>query len=151
LIDDNRVIKEKNCQYYLEFEESDYKQDESYKPYFIPKGMKLYSTSGGIDNDTDTTVSTWYRGLRYGFAPQSEYISKFNRYVQKFKHAISGEDYYGYVHTEYHSPELTENLLTNCNFEGTSGWGCEGGVISAEYGYFDFDNETKDTKFIDAL
>jgi hypothetical protein len=67
-------------------------------------------------------LSTWYRGNRYGFSPQSEYIPLLDRYCQKYTHSVTKESYYGYVDSEYISPVLVNNIITNPEFKGGTGW-----------------------------
>lgn len=147
LIDENRIIKEKNCQYYLEVDTTNYANSNelNYTHYELPKGLKVYKTSSDIDDDSDSTVSIWYRGERYGFSAQSEYLPQIQKHVEKFVNVETNEECYGYVHTEYNSPELLENFLTNTEFDGTSGWGSNGATLSVAYGKFE------DKKFVSAL
>lgn len=82
-IDENRIITEPNCQYYIDFDfpEETYKDSGS---YWLPNGWAIESASGSLDDSTDSTISTWYRGKRYGFAQQSEYIPMLDKYCGKY-------------------------------------------------------------------
>ena len=99
---DDRIINEKDCQYYMEFDnpEEDYtnpedlsnsdedkliKQFNLYLPtdYFTIESTPPVTTNK--TNDEDTIISTWYRGARYGFSQQAQYVPLLERYCQKFE------------------------------------------------------------------
>ena len=94
LTDENGVINVKDCQYYIDIAEPEdetngyQKITETGLPtLYLPKDWSVVVTSNnGVGNDYDTTVSNWYRGARYGFAQQAEYIPLLGRYCQKFYH-----------------------------------------------------------------
>lgn len=140
--DENRNIINKDCQYYIDFNnpERQYSvKNETYN-FYLPTG---FNTTTIIENNVGSvTLSSLYRGKRYGFAQQSRYIPILNKYVKLYDK--SGEEYYGYQHTEYNSPALTQNVISNTTFESTSGWtgthnavGKEKAKIEHVFGYFE--------------
>ena len=81
---DKRVITEKDCQYYIDFDEpdTDYSEHNTTYDLYLPADFKVIEMVGS--ETTDTTISTWYRGARYGYAQQAEYVPLLERYCQKF-------------------------------------------------------------------
>ena len=100
----NRIIEEKDCQYYIDFSnpKTEYvapgsqiewtnddgetiTQTNGAEKYglFLPAGFAVYNP--GTTEECDTPLSSWYRGARYGYAQQAEYIPVLDRYCQKFK------------------------------------------------------------------
>ena len=86
---DDRTIIEKDCQYYI-----DYDNPDSYKEpsagtntkdldLYLPDGFSVVLQTGGETNDT--TLSSWYRGKRYGFAQQTVYVPVLEKYCQKYR------------------------------------------------------------------
>jgi hypothetical protein len=67
------------------------------------------------------TLSSAYRGEKYGFAQQIRYLSPINTYVQVYEDE-NNNDVYGYVKTEYTSSVLIENLVSGSSLTSTSGW-----------------------------
>jgi hypothetical protein len=56
--------------------------------FFLPEGITLLEISdgdSGISDEVDTTISTWYRGERYGFAQKATYITILDKYVKNFE------------------------------------------------------------------
>ena len=109
-VGENNVIKVANCQYLI--------QNPEYvigANYTLPAGCNESQDLGD-----DTQVSSKYRGARYSFNQQSEYIPVLDRYCSKFKKGK--EEYYGYLESEYISPTLVQNVISNAEFKNTSGW-----------------------------
>lgn len=144
-------INNANCQYYIEFEPSEYEAVPD-TPFFLPKEFTLYNKTTGY-------LYTDARAERYGFAHQTEYSSKLDRYVYKYHKCLyengqyigiekeedgkTDKTYYGYQDSEYFSPELIQNIVTNSRFDSTAGWigtrssvDGEKAVIRNVYGYF---------------
>lgn len=154
--DENRVINVANCQYYCEIAtpeaDGSYIQCEDYTQFWLPAGFILAnSDSTPLDDIYDTTISSWYRGSRYVFAQEGQYVPILDRYCNKYKYKdkINNEDYYyyGYVDNQYHSPTLLKNMITNTEFKSTTGWhgtyrittpgtDAEGVSIETVYGHF---------------
>jgi hypothetical protein len=108
--DSRGIIDEANCQYYKDIDviestdaEKGYKMQGS---FFLPAGWSVISNPAAIDKNekNDTTISSWYRGKRYGFAQSAEYVPLLERYCNIYKK--DGVEYYGYVDNEYTSPAL---------------------------------------------
>lgn len=131
-IDKNRQILNKNCQYYIEFEPSEYTVVNTTYDFVLPTGFsvvdKAYSDSAV---PSDSTISTWYRGGRYGFAQKTIYVSLLDRYCQVYQgpeyddptsENNKSNEYYGYVENLYNKPVFNTNLVTNTEFSNTSGW-----------------------------
>lgn len=78
---DDRTINEKDCQYYIDFDdpENNYSEHNTTYDLYLPTNFQV----GG--NGLDTAVSTWYRGARYGFSQQVVYVPLLERYCQKFE------------------------------------------------------------------
>lgn len=150
-VDDRRFIKESNCQYYLDIsnpnDSVDGYQDKG--SYFLPKGWEL--ASGLNIKGTDTTLSSWYKGKRYGYSQVVKYVSVVDKCCSSYEK--DGTPYYGYVENEYISPNIVQNVITNTEFKGTSGWlgtynGDDGNLkstvgvkIESVYGRFDEDDK----------
>jgi hypothetical protein len=68
-LNSNRAIIEKDCQYYIEFDDPSTaysKEPESDFGFYLPTGFKV--ADPGTDTNHDTKISSWYKGLRYGYA-----------------------------------------------------------------------------------
>jgi hypothetical protein len=67
--DKDRNIVEKDCQYYVDFDEPKAKYQEKNETYgfYIPKGFQLALVSEYNDG-VMSVLSSKYRGKRYGFA-----------------------------------------------------------------------------------
>lgn len=140
---EQRIIN-KDSQYFIEVVEDGYGEPETSFGFILPKGVFLTEVIG------DEKISTKYRGNRYGFAQKSKYSPLLKRYVNEYKKG--GQTYYGYVESEYHSPILTTNLVSNTEFKNTSGWtgattkeDGKRATVQNLYGYFDGD------KFVSAI
>ena len=88
---DDRTINEKDCQYYIDFNnpETAYSVHNTTYDIYLPTGFQV-SQDVGVDvrdnsEEQDTVLSTWYRGARYGFSQQAIYVPLLERYCQKFK------------------------------------------------------------------
>lgn len=128
--DENKIINIQDCQYYYDVFANNKKYVEV-DGYYLPEGWQLIRKGEqGIDDTYDTTVSNWYRGARYGFAQDAEYVPLLDRYCNKFyvKSSEANHDYsndeeiYGFIHNEYNSPTLVQNVITNTEFKSTAGW-----------------------------
>lgn len=94
--DANRIITEKDCQYYIEINKPDdvtdgyKKNEEKDSGFYLPTGFSVSSypeLGDGTDKaENAVTVSTWYRGTRYGFAQKQTYSPTLDRYVEYYKH-----------------------------------------------------------------
>jgi hypothetical protein len=92
---------------------------------------KTYTDGSDIVKASDSTISTWYRGGRYGFAQKAEYIPLLDRYCQVYSGPAyldstsetgSSNTYYGYVDNKYEDLIFSTNLVENTEFSNTSGW-----------------------------
>ena len=154
--DENQIINVKDCQYYCEINTPEakdaYIQHSAFKQFYLPKDFKLLDFGeDGISNNHDTIISVWYRGYRYGFAQEAKYIPALDRYCNIYKK--NGEKYYGYVDNDYNSPTLLQNVITNTDFKGTTGWvgtyngetknakSTYGAIIEPVYGEFNDSNK----------
>lgn len=96
---DDRTINQKNCQYFIDFEnpDEDYDapgenlNDAEELNLWLPKNFRIgvpginRDAHGNLTHNDDSTLSSWYRGKRYGFAQQSVYVPLLERYCQKFE------------------------------------------------------------------
>lgn len=120
LMDEDGVIIEENCQYYIEYlNASSYLAPDETYGFSLPDGFSIISKNSSTEN-TDTTISSWYKGARYNFSQKSDYEPKLKRYVNIY--SKDGEEYRGYSKTEIVSPEFIENYISNPDFKATSGW-----------------------------
>lgn len=117
----DRTITNSDCQYYIdEIEESEYEQDKE-TGYWLPREVTVTSYNESEDsNAPPVNLSYLYRGKRYGFAQKTQYIPVLDKYVNIY--SKDGVKKYGYLKTEYKSPALTQNIISNTSFESTSGW-----------------------------
>lgn len=107
-IDDERVIQNKDCQYFID--DVQYSTTQSFGVY-----APTFSSVTGI--------SSQYRGARYVFSPDMEYNPVIKQYVTKYAKGSPATYYWGYTTTEYKAPNLIANLVTNPNaFKNTAGW-----------------------------
>ena len=109
--DDNRLITNKNCQYFIDNPE--YGKATEPNGFYLPNGLNTTTVENEI-------VSGDYRAKRYGFAQESIFVPVLNRYVNVYKK--DGKEYYGYLNTNYVSPTLVQNYISNTQFKNTSGW-----------------------------
>lgn len=120
LMDEDGVIIEENCQYYIEYlNTSSYLAPDVTYGFSLPDGFSIILKNPSVEN-TDTTISSWYKGARYNFSQKSDYEPKLKRYVNIY--SKDGEEYRGYSKTEIISPEFIENCVSNPDFKATSGW-----------------------------
>lgn len=128
--DENQIITIRNCQYYKDMAKIDL-----YKPsgqFFLPEELSIVERANSdLENVYDTTVSNWYKGKRFGFAQRTTYVPLLERYCNLYYKSINDEIetlsgvpllYYGYLSSEYKSPALTTNVITNSEFKGCTGW-----------------------------
>lgn len=148
LMDEDGVIIEENCQYYIEYlNASSYLAPDETYGFSLPEEFSIILKSSSVEN-TDTTISSWYKGARYNFSQKSEYEPKLKRYVNIY--SKDGEEYRGYSKTEIVSPEFVENYVSNPDFKATSGWigswkldsggtsdGEKGVIVESAYGRFE--------------
>lgn len=123
--DENQIINVKDCQYYCEINtpeaEGAYVQHSIFKQFYLPKDFNIVDLGeDSISNNHDTTISVWYRGYRYGFAQSAKYIPLLDRYCNEYTKGTT--EYYGFVDNDYNSPTLLQNVITNTDFKGTTGW-----------------------------
>lgn len=129
-IDENRIITVHNCQYYKDMAKIDL-----YKPsgqFYLPEELSIMERGNSdLENAYDTTISNWYKGKRFGFAQRTNYVPLLERYCNLYYKSINGEIetlggapllYYGYLSSEYKSPALIANVITNSEFKGNTGW-----------------------------
>lgn len=120
---DNHIIDEKDCQYYIDFDnpEATYVVHDTTYDLYLPQGWSVVAQ--GTGDSRDTTISSWYRGARYGYAQQAVYVPLLEQYCQKFKreetiapdsekihlhHSGSGQTIYGYFADDYASFQGTK-------------------------------------------
>ena len=131
-VDKNRQILNKNCQYYIEFESSEYTAVNTAYDFVLPAGFSVIEkTYSDNTSPSDSTISTWYRGGRYGFAQKALYVPLLDKYCQVYQGPVyddsdsetnTSNEYYGYMENLYKEPVFGVNLITNTEFSNTSGW-----------------------------
>lgn len=139
------IISNKDCQYYIDCEPTNYSTDSG-------TGFTLPTTGNFVvDKDEDGSYISNYRGERYGFAQKQIYSPLLDRYLGLYKKG--DEDYYGYTDATYTSPIIITNLVANTTFKSTSSWTAsaltEGtkAILETAFGYFDTDAQ----KFVSCL
>ncbi len=121
--DENRVILEDNCQYYIKYLDANSYNNKNEKYGFdLPEGFEVeeQSETNGIGDEYDTTISSWHRGARYGFSQKTVFEPKLERYVNVYTKGAT--NYRGYSETKFTSPELIQNIISNTTFKNSSGW-----------------------------
>jgi hypothetical protein len=68
----------------------------------------------------NSCISTLLRGGRYVFTHKTIYSPLLDKYVKAY--TKGSDEYYGYVETNYQSPNLIVNLIDNPEYSGTSSW-----------------------------
>lgn len=120
---DNRIVTNVNCQYFVD--NPNYKETADYNYFYLPSQLTT-TTVLEPNSNNGVTVSGEYRGRRYGFSQSSVYIPQLERYVSAYNqvdsNGVKKGEYYGYVTSEYISPVLIENIISNTTFKNTSGW-----------------------------
>lgn len=150
--DENQIINIKNCQYYCEINKPEaggsYIKVDTFPQFYLPTNFRIIDFGEeDIGNKHDTTISVWYRGYRYGFSQDAKYIPALDKYCNIYKK--NDKKYYSYVDNDYISPVLLQNIITNTDFKGTTGWvgtysgetpnakNIYGAAIESIYGEFD--------------
>ena len=125
-VNENRVIQVQDCQYYIDIPlQAAYQASGD---YFLPPGMQVIIRNiSGLQEVADTTVSNWFRGNRFGFSQKTLYVPLLETYCQLYTRPSELEEgkpaeYFGYLNTEYNSPVFMENVITNSEFKGNTGW-----------------------------
>ena len=79
---DDRLIDEDNCQYYIDFDnpEVDYTEKNTTFDFYLPTGFNIDTSPSN-----DTTISSNYRGKRYAYAPQAIYVPLLDKYCSRFE------------------------------------------------------------------
>lgn len=109
--DDERIITNKNCQYYID--NVNY-NDGTTQTYNLP--------IPNFCNTTGVVISNDYRGARYVWAPDMRFNKIIGQYVSIYTDG-SNNQYYGYLDTEFTAPNMISNWVTNPSaFKSTSGW-----------------------------
>ena len=123
VVDENRIITNKNCQYFIEPNKYEVKGDYG---FFIPNVFD--STTESENNKAGVVISEEYRGRRYVFTHQSRYIPQLERYVNEYTKTSTDETgtttdmYYGFQETEYISPAFVLDVMTNGDCKSVTGW-----------------------------
>lgn len=107
----DRIIINKNCQYYIDG--MTYFSHPSSQKYglFVPE----------IFNIVSFFVSTSYRGSRYVFSEKTLYNNVLQRYVTEYIDN-NGQIVHEFTDTEYIAPNIIQNFITNNTFKSTTGW-----------------------------
>lgn len=122
-VDEKSNILESNCQYFIEVN----KPEEGYVPnsdfdMYLPTGWSIDEQNNVSEtNLLDTTISWWYKAKRYGFSQETIYVPLLKKYCNVYEN-MAGVRYYGYVDSNYNSPVLIQDMITNGDFSGIKGW-----------------------------
>ena len=120
LIDEDNNIIASDCQYYYDIPQPQNGYQAS-GDFYVPTWATTYATSPVRG---DTVISVFYKAKRYGFAQKTQYVPLLDRYCNLYKKSEGGNavEYYGYFDSEYKSPILINNIITNAEFKGNTGW-----------------------------
>jgi hypothetical protein len=122
--DDNRFLLNKDCQYYID--DCDFEKIESNYDFYLPKSQQgfLFETTTVVESAgfAPVTLSSEFRGRRYGYSQRSVLMKELGRYLSAYKKDSNDAMFYGYLHTEYKSPALTQSIISNADFKSTAGW-----------------------------
>ena len=107
----DRVITNEDSQYYID--NTIYVSNDLTSKYGleIPRFFQVSSF----------TISENYRGSRYVYSAKTLYNRLLNRYVTEYKDSF-GETVHVFSDTEYITPNIIQNYITNNTFQSTSGW-----------------------------
>lgn len=113
--DDERIITEADCQYYVDGLIYADKPDDTYG-FYLPEDFTIVK-----EPTNDTTISYLYRGDRYGFVQRTKYLPQIDRYVSLYKDS-NGKEVYGYLQTKYATPTIVQNYGAGTTFKSKTGW-----------------------------
>lgn len=133
-VGENNIINVDNCQYLLK--NPVYKKEESFS---LPLNCAMSMNLG-----EDTFISNKYRGTRYVFTQEAEYIPILDKYCKKFTR--DNVEYYGYLESEYISPVLVQDIISNADFKSSTGWTGTSGWVGTYYGALNNQKETYGVK-----
>ena len=133
-VGENNVINVDNCQYLLK--NPNYKKEGSFS---LPLNCAM-----SMDLGEDTFISNKYRGTRYVFTQEAEYIPILDKYCKKFTR--NNVEYYGYLESEYISPVLVQDIISNADFKSSTGWTGTSGWVGTYYGMLNNQKETYGVK-----
>ena len=166
-IDDNRIINNSNCQYYIDIPNpNNYTQ---YGDFYLPDGFVPIAWDEEhwceLSDSSLVQLSAKYRGAKYGFSHQAIYLPNLDRYVNIYgdpRNVLYDSNYselwdaeekqlrlktdwcYGFEKTDYKSPALITNIISGASFESASGWtgtrqtaDSKKATVENVYGYFD--------------
>lgn len=118
----DRLIQNKNCQYYIDGVRYSESADDNLQSY----GLKFPNILDGAV--FEVTISHEYRGERYVFAHNVLFNNVLNRYVTEYLDDTlkdkNGDPvkWHEYTETKYEAPILIQNLISNTDFKTTTGW-----------------------------
>ena len=122
----NQINNQESKLQFLYTEEADFKTnddliiDKVEHPNYIIENTS-YKANGWPSFADFMDLSDDYRGMRLVRPVQTKYDSTIDKYVTVYEKG--GEEYYGFVDTEYISPNTVSNYIVNPNaFTNTSGW-----------------------------
>jgi hypothetical protein len=89
---------------------------------YLPTGWSIDEQENVSEtNLLDTTISWWYKAKRYGFSQETIYVPLLKKYCNIYED-MAGIRYYSYVDSNYNSPSLIQDMITNGDFSGIKGW-----------------------------
>ena len=114
-VNGDRVVQNKNSQYYIDGVTYSEPTQSDLKNY----GLKYPSVLDS--SDFTASISQNYRGERFVFSKKVLYNTTLGKYVTEYKDN-SNNTWHEYTETEYESPILIQNLISNTTFKSTTGW-----------------------------
>ena len=115
----DRVIQNKNCQYYIDGVTYSEPTTSGGQANLSKYGLQLPSILKNVS--FESSISQEYRCERYVFSKKVLFNSVLNKHVTEYKDG-SGNTLHEYTETEYESPVLIKNLISNTDFKSTTGW-----------------------------
>ena len=110
----DRIIQNKNCQYYIDKVEYSTSNEDLNKI-----GLKTPSFLTNLD--IEVKVSSEFCGDRYVYSHKTVYNSVLDKYVTEY-HDNEGVTWCEFTETKYESPILISNLISNTDFKTATGW-----------------------------
>lgn len=110
--DKNDTINNINCQYYIEFEPNDYKEEILNTTFILPEGFALVDRGEGY-------LYTGARAEKYNYAHQAEFSKTLDRYINKYHKYVGFElDENGQIKIDENGQKIPADKVSTLNNDG---------------------------------
>lgn len=110
--DKNDTINNINCQYYIEFEPNDYKEEILNTTFILPEGFSLVDRGEGY-------LYTGARAEKYNYAHQAEFSKTLDRYINKYHKYVGFElDENGQIKIDENGQKIPADKVSTLNNDG---------------------------------